>query len=235
VDDAAKMYELQKVDVMLIKVSKRLQQLQQLLGETDAVRAARQQVAETEAALHSWRGKQKDAELEGKSLAERIQSTEQRLMSGTVRNPKELETLQQSLDALRRQRDLVEEHGVEAMLLADELTDTLTTRQAALQTVEGEWTGSQGELRQEDTKLKQNLMLLKRKREAVAATLGAPLLERYETMRKRKAGVAVAAVQNGSCSACHVSIPSGVMNSLRGSQTALVVCPSCGRYLVAAG
>ena len=100
-NDAAKMYELQKIDVLLAKVTRRLQQLQQLLGETDELRAARQQAAQTESALHDIRGKQKSAELEGRTLAERIQSTEARLMSGSVRNPKELETLQQSLEALR--------------------------------------------------------------------------------------------------------------------------------------
>ncbi len=232
-NDAAKMYELQRIDQTWAKVTRRLQQLQQLLGETEELRTARHQVATTESALHDLRGKQKDAELEGQMLAERIQSTEARLMSGSVRNPKELETLQQSLEALRRQRIMVEEVAVDALMQGDSLADHLQTEQAALASVEAGWSGNQDELRQEELKMRQNAHLLKRKREVVVTEMGDKLYERYDAMRKRKAGVAVASVQNGICSACHVAIPTGVVNSLRNESSGLVICPSCGRFLVA--
>lgn len=231
-DDATKMYELQKVDLTWLKVSKRLQQLQQLLGESEELRSAREQVAQINTDLHSWHGKQKNAELEDKSLAERIKDTEERLMGGGIRNPKELEALQHSLEALRRQRELVEEAGVEAMTQTEALAGQLSTHQSALASVEDGWNGNQTELRQEELKLKQNTILLKRKREQVVAGMSEAVRERYETMRKRKAGIAVAVVQNSTCSACHVSIPTGVIHNLRGASN-LVVCPSCGRYLMA--
>lgn len=234
-DDAVKMYELQRVDLTWIKVARRLQQLQGLLGESDELRTARQNVEQTKAELHDWRAKQKSAELEDKTLAEKIKATEDRLMSGVVRNPKELDVLQQNLDALRRQRESVAEQGVTAMTQAEILTDKLANEQAALASVENGWNGNQSELREEETKLKQNGILLKRKREQLAAGMNDSLRDRYETMRKRKAGVAIAAVQNGTCSACHVALPTGVVNSLRATTTSLVVCPSCGRYLVVAG
>jgi hypothetical protein len=221
-DDAVKMYELQRVDSTWTKVSRRLQQLQELLGESDELRAARKSVAQTEAELHDWHAKQKNAELEDKSLAERIQSSEERLMSGTVRNPKELDALQQSIEALRRQREGVAEQGVEAMGQAETFAAKLATEQAALAQVENGWSGNQSELREEETKLKQNGVLLKRKREQLVAGMTETLRDRYETMRKRKAGVAIAVVQNGTCSACHVTLPAA---------SSLVVCPSCGRYL----
>jgi predicted nucleic acid-binding Zn-ribbon protein len=230
VDDAVKMYELQRVDLTWLKISKRLQQLQKLLGESDELRNAREQVAQIDSELHAWHGKQQNAELEDKSLAERIKDTEARLMGGSIHNPKELEALQQSLDALRRQRELVEEAGVEAMSQAETLAGELSTHQSTLASVENGWNGNQTELRQEELKLKQNTLLLKRKREQVLAGMSETTRERYETMRKRKAGIAVAVVQNGTCSACHVSIPTGIINGLSAA-TNLVVCPSCGRYL----
>ena len=232
-DDAVKMYELQRVDLTWTKMARRLQQLQQLLGESDEVRTARQLVAQTQTDLHEWHAKQKNAELEDKSLAERIKATEERLMSGVVRNPKELEALQQSLEALRRHREMVEEEGVNALTQAEALAQKLLGDQAALAAVENGWSGNQTELREEETKLKHNGLLLKRKREQLTASMNETLRDRYEQMRKRKAGVAISAVQNGTCSACHVALPTGTVNSLRGA-TSLVICPSCGRYLVAA-
>ena len=231
--DAVKMYELQRVDSTWKKVARRLQQLQELLGESAELRAARQQVAQSQAELQEWSAKQKNAELEDKALAERITATEQKLMSGTVRNPKELDSLQQNLEALRRQREMVAEQGVQAMGQVETLTARLEGEQAALASIESGWSGDQNGLREEETKLKHNGMLLKRKREQLVAGMNETLRERYETMRKRKAGVAIAVVQNGICSACHVTLPTGVVNGLRSSPS-LVLCPSCGRYLVAA-
>jgi predicted nucleic acid-binding Zn-ribbon protein len=234
VDDAVKMYELQRVDLTWTKTARRLLQLQELLGESAELRAARQQVAQTTAELSEWSAKQKNAELEDKQLEERIRATDERLMSGVVRNPKELDALQHSLEALRRQRESVAEEGVQAMAQAESLAARLEVEQAALSTVENGWSGDQSGLREEEHKLKQNGVLLKRKREQLVSTMNDTLRERYETMRKRKAGVAVAPVQNGTCNACHVTLPTGVVNGLRGA-TSLVVCPSCGRYLVLAG
>jgi predicted nucleic acid-binding Zn-ribbon protein len=227
------MYELQRVDLTWVKVSRRLQQLQELLGESAELRAVRQQVAATQAELRDWHAKQKNAELEDKQLAERIQATEERLMSGNVRNPKELDNLQHSLEALRRQREGVMEEGVQAMAQTETLSAQLVVQEQSLSSVEKGWSGNQTELREEEHKLKQNAVLLKRKREQVVSGMSETLRERYETMRKRKGGVAVAVVQNGTCSACHVTLPTGVVNTLRGA-TSLVLCPSCGRYLVPA-
>lgn len=229
-DEIAQMYELQRVDVTWLKVAKRLKQIQQLLGENEQLRTARASVSETEATLHSYRAAQQNAELESVSLGERIQATESKLMSGEVRSPKELEALQLSLEALRRQRAMVEEQAVEAMLQGDLTADTLVTQQGTLTTIETEWRAGQGNLLEEETKLKHNFALLKRKRESLSQAMAATLLDRYETMRKRKAGIAVAQVQNGVCAACHVRIPTGIVNGLSGN-AALVLCPSCGRYL----
>ena len=233
-DDAVKLYELQRVDSTWTKVARRLQQLQELMGESAELSAARQQVARTQAELSEWSAKQKNAELEDKQLAERIKTTEEKLMSGTVRNPKELDALQHSLEALRRQRESVAEAGVQAMGQVETLSAKFGEEKAALSVIENGWKGNQSGLREEETKLKQNGVLLKRKREQLVGNMNESLRDRYETMRKRKAGVAVAPVQNGICSACHVTLPTGVVNSLRGA-TSLVVCPSCGRYLVLAG
>jgi uncharacterized protein len=231
-DDAIKMFELQKVDVTWVRVARRIKQLQEQLGESEELRAARKQAHTTETDLHAWRAKQKNAELEVSGLAERIQSTETRLMSGEVRSPKELEQLQASLESLRRHRIQVDEDAVEALMQVEELTATLAQQQAVLTAIEEKWRTGQGGLRQEAIKLKQNYVLLKRKREQLATAMDDTLLDRYEYMRKRKAGVAVATVENGSCSACHVTIPTGVVNGLRIPNGELVVCPSCGRYLI---
>jgi uncharacterized protein len=229
-NDAARMYEIQKVDLVWDKTRRRLLQIQDLLGETEALKNARQQAASTSAEMEEWRTKQKEAEHESRSLGERIQSTEANLMSGTVRNPKELESLQASLEALIRHRTAVDDSAVEALLHADELVDRLAGEQEAQEKLESEWSSGQKELLEEQAKLKQHDTLLKQRRETLIAEMGSELFNLYEHMRKRKNGVAISPVQQESCGTCHVRLPTGVISTLRNG-TALAVCPSCGRYL----
>jgi predicted nucleic acid-binding Zn-ribbon protein len=125
----------------------------------------------------------------------------------------------------------VDDSAVEALLQADELAGQLDESQAALDRIEAEWNSEQASLRQQEVKLKQNYVLLKRKRDALANEMGPALLRQYDGMRKRRAGIAIAPVQNGVCGACHVQVPTGVISAVRGSGTNLVLCPSCGRYL----
>jgi hypothetical protein len=231
VDDAAKMYELQKVDLTWAKVRQRLLEIQKLLGESEELRQVRGRVTETESEFHAWRGKQHDAELESHTLAERIKSAEEQLMSGAIHNPKELEALQANVDSMRRHRAQLEDSAVEAMLLADGLNAQLDELRQSLDKLEEKWISGQADLREQETKMKQNYVLLKRKRETLAGGMSPDLLNRYEQMRKRRGGVAVAPVRNGECGACHVQMPTGVISALQSNRNELVVCTSCGRYL----
>jgi predicted nucleic acid-binding Zn-ribbon protein len=154
-------------------------------------------------------------------------------MSGQVRNPKELESLQASLEALRRQHETVENQGVEALLKVEELTTAVDRARAALVESENKWKANQAALVDEETKLKRLFVQCKRQRETLAAALGNDL-SRYEDLRQRKGGVAVAALERTMCAACHVQVPTGIASSARNENGVPVLCPSCGRILYAA-
>ncbi len=231
--DIAKMYELQKVDLTWEKVRRRLGQIKLLLVESDELLAQRQRAAASEVEMHEWHAQQTNAELESQSLAERIVTNEQRLMGGEVRNPKELEALQSNLEALQRQRSLVEGQGLEALLKVEEFTTRLAQEQLILQQLEVKWSAGQKGLFEEETKLKRAYMQLKKQREVSAASLSEDFLKRYEYLRQRKGGVAVAPIQQTTCGACHVQVPTGIASTARNPEGSLAICPSCGRILFA--
>ncbi len=230
--DVARLHELQKTDTNWEKVRRRLLHLQKALADPEELTAARATLEATEAQLRDWHARQKDAELEEQGLAQRIVATDQRLMSGTVRNPKELESLQASAAALRRQREGVEEQGVEALLQVEELAARQAVDRAALDKIEHAWQARHAELLQEEAKLKRLAVQLKAHRAKLTEALPAADVALYEDLRKRRAGVAVATVENGQCSACNVRVPTGVASAAR-SQNEIVYCTSCGRILAA--
>jgi predicted nucleic acid-binding Zn-ribbon protein len=97
--------------------------------------------------------------------------------------------------------------------------------------VEAAWQTTQAALQQEEAKYKRMYAQLKQQRQGITERLGADALALYTQLAERKAGVAVAVIQNGACSACNVSLPTGVVNGARVSEGNPVYCPSCGRIL----
>jgi predicted nucleic acid-binding Zn-ribbon protein len=68
-------------------------------------------------------------------------------------------------------------------------------------------------------------------RRATAATLvDAGLLAKYENIRKRRAGVAVAAVVGSTCRGCHRNIPPQLSIVLQRADS-IETCPSCHRII----
>jgi predicted nucleic acid-binding Zn-ribbon protein len=231
--DISRLFELQKLDVNLEKARRKLAQLQQALGESEELKEARQAFTATEAELHRWHAAQKNAELEAQTLAQQITTKDKELMSGRVTQPKELEALQANIEALRRQRTSIEDSGVEAMTQVETLSQQLAGQKQALERIETQWKSGQAELLQEDAKYKRIYTQLKQQRETGAKALPPADLKYYEEVRKRKAGIAVAPLQNGQCGVCHIVVPTGVVSAVRSRKGEAVLCPSCGRLLFA--
>jgi len=231
--DIATLFELQKLDVNLEKARRKLLQLKEALGESAEVTAARTTVRSTEAELHRWHAAQKDAELKSLALAGEITAKDKELMSGHLTHPKELEALQANIESLRRQRLGAEESGMEALLQVEALTKQLADQQATLAKVEKTWKSGQSELVQDELRYKRIYAEIKQQRDAAAQKLPAADLAFYEQLRTRKAGIAVASLQNSQCSVCHILVPTGVISALRSRKDEATLCPSCGRVLYA--
>jgi len=231
--DMANLYELQKIDVMSLKVRRRLVQLKELLAESDELQAAQAKVEQLQGEYDKWRLEQKRNETELETLSTKIEESNEMLMGGTISNPKELESLQANIDSLQRQRGAAETNSVEALYKTEELTGQLSTATDKLAKIKAHWESNQTELSEEDTKLKRAYLVLKKQRGQVAERVEEALLQRYEQMRQRKGGVAVATVENDTCSACHVQLPTGVLSTVidQGKTDRQLLCPTCGRLL----
>lgn len=229
----AKLFDLQKLDFNIDKTRKRVGEIRAALGESEAVAAARSAAAATEAEVHRWHAAQKDAELEVQQIGARILLDEKRLMSGEVRNAKELSALQDNIASMQRQRAAVEERGVEAMLMLEELNRRLAAERQSVATTETAWRSGQSELVEEETKLKRFYAQLKQQREATAAALDAGSLKIYEQLRSRKNGIAVAPIKGSQCGVCNIQVPTGVISAARSRKDEPTYCTSCGRILSA--
>jgi predicted nucleic acid-binding Zn-ribbon protein len=78
--------------------------------------------------------------------------------------------------------------------------------------------------------LEKRLAVLEEQRKGLRKGIPAPLLKRYEFIRQRRNGTAIAPVQDGVCFGCHMNIlPQQFIDLQKGEE--ILQCPHCQRIL----
>jgi len=173
----------------------------------------------------------KQAEDEAALLQEKIDAEQAKVLSGEVVNAKELQTLTRALDALGRKKDTLERQELDLLEKADQARAQLAKIDATLQ----EGACREAELievyKKKGGALQLDIARLNAARTKLAAQLGSTLLERYESVRAAKHGIAVGVFDGSLCSACRTQIPAGQAQALAVG-AAIAECPNCHRILV---
>ncbi|MCU0481936.1 MAG: hypothetical protein MUE54_12120 [Anaerolineae bacterium] len=222
---------LQKIDITLQKNRKRLAEIDALLANNEQVKQAQQRVDHANTTLTPHRSKAKNLELELQTVQQKYKTSEDRLYSGVVKNPKELQDLQHEMDSLKNRIGTLEENLLEAMLLVEESTEALNHAEAALQTALRASEQQNRELVAEKKQLSQTITTLTTQREAALIGIAPENLKTYESLRPKKANQAVAVMRNCSCTLCGIEQTKFVEEAVRKGKE-LVMCLGCGRILI---
>jgi hypothetical protein len=228
--EGADLYRLQNLDSEGDKKRRRLAEVEAALNESKELQQARRAVEQAEEQVRKWAVKQRDSELEVQGLADKTSRDEQRLYSGTIRNPKELEDLQAEVASLKRRRQQLEEDLLEVMLEREDAETIRSQAQSHLDKVQADWTARQADLINEREELQARLAENEQAREALLPSIDAGDLRIYESLRRRKGGIAVALLCDDTCGACGVGISPSFKWQLR--QGELTPCSNCERILV---
>ena len=116
-------YHLQSIDSQLDQARGRLKEIEKILSENANLRKANTLAKKAEKNLETAQKEQRQAEGKVQEQRIKIEQTEATLYSGSVKNPKELQDLQNEVEALKRFLDVLEERQLVAMLASDEATD----------------------------------------------------------------------------------------------------------------
>lgn len=222
--------QLNEADLALDAVKTRLAEIAAALREPAELLAARQAHANAEAELARCRTAQRDLELAQADATAKVGRTEQKLYSGQIRNPRELEDAERDLQQQRNQRAHVEDLLLESLLAVEVATEEHAACQTRLAQLTAAWEQSQAALREEQARLKARVPGLQARQVAARKAAPASLLPLYDNLRIRKGGRAVAELDGDMCSACRVAVPpSKLAAAVEGDE--LVYCGNCGRLL----
>ncbi|WP_342456436.1 zinc ribbon domain-containing protein [Streptomyces coeruleorubidus] len=176
---------------------------------------------------------QTKAEQDVDQVRQRAARDQQRLDSGAVTSPKDLENLQHEIASLaKRQGDLedvvleVMERRESAQQRVAELTervgsvqskidDATARRDAAFEQIDGE------------------IATVTKEREVIAGSIPADLLKLYEKLREQQGGVGAAKLYARSCQGCRQELAITELSEIRSAAPDRVIrCENCRRILV---
>jgi uncharacterized protein len=205
--------------------------------------AARESDAANHAARVSALTKERDEVLaeerrlddEATSLETRAKEVEQRLYSGTVASPRELQAMQADIDMLQRHRSDVEDRELEVMERREQLDQELTVAQNACNDATSEAERLRGVVSEQEREIDAEIAVESEARATHTVGLPERLLGDYERRRARNRGAGVARLVGDTCQGCHLSIPSTEVERIRrGPEGTVAYCDNCGCILVPA-
>ncbi|PID86072.1 MAG: hypothetical protein CSA11_11775 [Chloroflexi bacterium] len=224
------LYRLQQIDSQMKETKSRLLEVLALQKESAELLAARSRVETAVSELEEYRTQHKKFTAELEALNAKARRSEQRLYSGSIKNPKELEDLQSEVESLTRRRAALEDDILEAMVCVEDAEGEKSAAEAVLFKLEAEREAAQESLAQEQNELALTLHHLTQDRKKQAASMDARSLDDYENLRNRKNGVAVVKLQVNQCQACFTTVSAHKVKKVETGE--LVYCGGCGRILV---
>lgn len=224
------LYDLQDTDLEIEARRQRIDEIDNSLGETEALIEARTQLAEVEAHQADTQRRQRALEWETDDLAHKLRPLEKKLYDGSIRNPKELTALQTDVEHLQRQKG-TREDSILLLMEEGEATAAEIGRLRQLVIVRNdEWLALRDDLLQERARLEDELVELETARDDLRRQVDSPTLALYDGLRMVKQGRGVARVEQGRCQGCRIGLSSVEMQRGRLGRE-LVRCSSCGRIL----
>jgi len=224
------LYELQEVDLEIDAKRERLTQVMGRLGESEVLDEAHLSLARDEEKLVELQRIQREVEREVEDLQAKAAVATDKLYGGTVKNPKELSSLQEQLSNFRRKIGEGDDKTLDIMSEVEAAQKNVSVKRSEVAKIEEGWQAEQASLSQEQTELSAALSTLEQKRKELASKLDTVSLELYEDIRQKRQGRAVAKLERGMCQGCRIALPMSELQRAR-MGLELVQCGSCERVL----
>jgi predicted nucleic acid-binding Zn-ribbon protein len=225
-------FRLQEIDLAIDEIHARLSEIQMTLEDDEEVREAQNMLQSAENQQAQTRASLKKADGAVSTQKNKLEGTDTKLYGGSVTNPRELQDLQMESESLRRHLSTLEDRLLDAMVAHEEAEEEVDSLQTQLRALLDQRKEQFAELEAEKIQLNDQLHHLEGNREAALVGIVEDELKRYQTLRTRYGGRAVALLEGGNCSLCGLSLPESTQQRIR-SGAEIVQCNQCKRILYA--
>jgi hypothetical protein len=230
--DLERLIRLQQLDDFVERARRTIAEhparVQGLDDRLNAVReqfaAARQRVADGQAAR---RALEKDLA----TVQARLSRFKDQLME--VKTNREYQAMQKEIEAAQQDVRAIEDRILERMVEADDLAAAVKQAESAQAAARKEIDGERREMEAGVARLQDDLQRSGGQRDAILAEISPEALAIYQTVARKRKGIAVAEARNGLCTICQVRLRPQVFNDVLRNDS-IIQCESCQRVLYSA-
>jgi hypothetical protein len=226
------LFQLQRIDSRLALVDNRLKEIKRILNHDPALIAAKNEMQLSTTELADSSEALQTIELKIQDKRNKLEQSESSLYGGKIRNPKELQDLQKEIASIKTSIGTLEDDQINLMLVVEEKENRVHVAQQKLSDAEKSNMQTQVDLEEESIALNLEKSKLVTERDFLTGQVPASLLQKYNDLRSRKGGCAVARVEDQTCSLCGARLTPSECQSAK-SPSILFFCPTCGRILYA--
>jgi len=224
------LYVLQELDLVLDRLRGQQNDAEEELRSEVSVETLEIALSGEAERLQEVALQQRDTQMESEARRERSQTLETQLYDGSMTNARDLENLQQEAANVRQQLEQDEAAMLELSIRAEESQSKFTELDQELTETRRVWDSRQIELNKLIKALNEELGEYESQRNILTKGVDPASLQRYETLRMSKRGLAVAKVERGLCQGCQMALPTHLQQRVRSGRQQ-VNCSSCGRLL----
>jgi len=224
-----KLVDLQELDQAIQEVTQGLNKLpEDLKAEAEVLEELKAEHAALLTALEDLKSQRRETETEMADMEAGIKKSRQRLME--IKSNIEYKAMLKEIAFKEDQRDQKETRILELMDLMEAKNQVIAAQEKKTREQQAFLAQQEVELKVQMEKLKAQLAVLEDQRKKLRKGLPAALLKRYEFIRQRRNGTAIAPVREGVCHGCHMNIlPQQFIDLQKGVE--ILQCPHCQRIL----
>ncbi|MZD06573.1 hypothetical protein GTW43_15920 [Streptomyces sp. SID5785] len=176
---------------------------------------------------------QTKAEQDVDQVRQRAARDQQRLDSGAVTSPKDLENLQKEIASLARRQGDLEDVVLEVMERRESAQERVAELGERLASVQAKIDDATSRRDEASGQLDADSASVAKEREVVAGSVPADLLKLYDKLREKEGGVGAAKLFQRRCEGCRLELNITELNEVRAAAPdAVVRCENCRRILV---
>ncbi len=224
------LFQLQEIDSAIDVTNRRIKEIEVNLADESQIENAKYLVEKREADLQQYKKKFTSIDNEIQSKKIKKAQSESSLYGGSISNSKELQDLQKEIASLSAYIAKLEDDLTASFVELENAEKELSEEKESFQIKLSGSESRKSLLTGEKNNLTHSIQNLLAKRDSVVAPIETNVLNSYETLRRSKNGIAVARLQDDSCSSCGASLTANQCQQAR-SQVRLFNCPSCRRFL----
>ena len=222
---------LQGIDLEIRKLKAEKSKLPErfdVLNET--IQQKNKEIEELKDKLADLRTRKTEVEDELELELERLKKSQQKLTA--VKTNREFQALSKEIEEIKRANKAREDEILQLEEQIEELKQEVSKRKEEIDGLEKEAAAEKKHIEAGEKEYDAKIQTLTKERDQVEKEVKPDLLSRYRFLADKRAGVVVAAVDQGVCSACNMNIPPQMFNELLREER-ILYCPSCQRIIYA--